>query len=122
MRELLDALKAADTAGVLINSKKLSTFILYKDIAYIEVSDHKIYYRLINGSTVEENARISDITARLQDRRFAQCHRSFVVNMDEIYQMQGNKVVMNNGKTIPITRYYANFAKTYIGYLLEEDT
>ena len=121
LRELIDSLKAADTVGVLINSKKMPKFILHKDITYIEVIDHKLYYHLTNGDSMDENARISDIMTRLQDRRFAQCHRSFVVNMDEIYQMQGNKVVMNNGKNIPITRYYANFVNTYIGHVLKED-
>jgi DNA-binding LytR/AlgR family response regulator len=121
LRELIDSLKAADTVGVLINSKKIPKFILHKDITYIEVIDHKLYYHLTNGDSIDENARISDIMTRLQDRRFAQCHRSFVVNMDEIYQMQGNKVVMNNGKNIPITRYYANFVNTYIGHVLKED-
>lgn len=121
MRELIDSIKAADAAGLLINSKKMSTFILFKDIAYIEVIDHKIFYRLTNGNTIDENARISDIMARLQDKRFAQCHRSFVVNMDEVYQVQGNKVLMNNGKNIPVTRHYANFVNAYIGHLLKEN-
>jgi DNA-binding LytR/AlgR family response regulator len=115
IRELENLPKIADTAGILVETKKLSKFLLYKDISYIEVMNHKVYYRLINGDEIEESARISDIAFRLKnDRRFAQCHRSFIVNMGDIYKLQSNNAVMNSGKNIPISRYYADFSNKYI--------
>ena len=121
IRELDISLRAADTSGILVKTKKLSKFILFKDISHIEVINHKIYYRLTNGDEIEESARISEIVLRLQvDRRFAQCHRSFVVNMEEVYKIQDNKAIMNNGVKIPISRHFADFTSVYIEHLLGE--
>ena len=121
MQELDISLRAADTAGLMVKTKKMSKFVLFKDISHIEVVNHKIYYRLTNGDEIEETARISEIAIRLQvDRRFAQCHRSFLVNMDDVYKIQGSNAVMNNGKKIPVSRYYSNFTNVYIEYLLGE--
>ena len=122
--ELEASLKAMDTAGLLIETKTMSRFLLYKEISYIEVIDHKVHYRLINDDDIEESARFTDIVSKLQaDRRFAQCHRSFLVNMDNVYKIQGNNVVMKSGnkfpgKNIPITRSYADFYDRYVEYIL----
>lgn len=122
MRELNDSLNAVDNAGMLVKTKTMSKFILFKHISHIEVVSHNIFYRLTNGDTIEERARISEIALKLQiDKRFAQCHRSFILNMDEVYKIQGQKAVMRNGTNIPISRYFADFHDRYIKHLFIEE-
>ena len=52
------------------------------------------------------------------DKRFAQCHRSFIVNMNNISKIQGNNVLMYSGRQIPISRTYAGFSDKYIEHLI----
>ena len=127
LAEIEAAIKLEDTAGLLIKNKLMSKFLLFKEISHIEVKGHKVYYRLTNGNEIEESARFTDILSRLQaDRRFAQCHRSFVLNIDDVYKIQGNNAVMKSGKDfpgkkIPITRSYADFYDRYVEYLFGEN-
>ena len=107
--------KAVDNYGMPVKTKKMSMFVLFKDLSYVEVINHKVYFRLINGDEIEINARLSEITSLLlADPRFAQCHGSFVVNMDDIYQIQGNYALMNRGMKIPISKTFSDFKKLYV--------
>ena len=120
--ELETALKAADTGGIRVKTRNLFKFLLFKEISHAEVIGRTVVYRLTNGDEVKERARFLDITpVLLADSRFAQCHRSFVVNMDDVYKIENNNVVMNSGKNIPITKTYAEFYDKYSRYILGGD-
>jgi len=43
----------------------------------------------------------------LADSRFAKCHRSYIVNLNEIKAMVNNELIMKNGSKIPISRSYS---------------
>ena len=119
--ELENERKIEDTKGLLIKTKTTTMFLMFKDISHIEVLGHKVYYRLIKGEEIVESARFVDIASNLlSDKRFAQCHRSFVVNMDDVYKIQNNLAIMKSGKNIPISRNYADFSDRYVEYLFKE--
>jgi DNA-binding LytR/AlgR family response regulator len=116
------ARKTADTGGIPVKTKKLSMFLFFKDISHAEVIKRKVCYRLINGDNIEVNAKLGDITPLLlTDRRFAQCHNSFVVNMDDVFKIQGNNVIMKRGENISISRTYAGFKNRYINYVVGKE-
>ena len=119
--ELENKLAISDTNGVLIKSKNETMFVMFKNISHVEVIGHKVYYRLINGEEIIENARFFDIASNLlSDKRFAQCHRSFVVNMDDVYKIQNSFAVMKTRKKVPISRNYTDFSDRYVEYLFKE--
>jgi DNA-binding LytR/AlgR family response regulator len=106
--------EAADTAGIPVKTKQITRFILFKDISHVEVIRHNVYFRLTDGDEVQIAGVFSKIIPKLlADERFAQCHRSFVVNMDAISAIQGNTAIMNNGKNVPISKNYSEFKKLY---------
>jgi DNA-binding LytR/AlgR family response regulator len=87
---------------------------LFKNISHVEVIRHNVHFRLINGKEIQIAGVFSEIIPKLlTDKRFAQCHRSFVVNMDAISGIQGNVAIMNDGKNIPISKNYSEFKKQY---------
>ena len=115
LQKLAEELKTADTGSIQIKTKSLSKYILFKEISHMEVVKHKVHFQLINGEEIIITAVFLEIIPKLLgDKRFAQCHRSFVVNMDDISHIQGNTVIMNCGKKIPISKKYADFKKLYI--------
>ena len=117
------ASKDSDTRGIQIKTKQLTRFILHRDISHVEVKNQKLFIRLINGTEVEIWSSLSEIAHKLigesqnsrenGDSRFAQCHNSYVVNMDNILYIQGNTIIMKEGIKIPITKKYADFKKLY---------
>ena len=115
LRKLEEEQKAADNDGIPVKTKNVTMFLSHKNISYVEVVNHKVFFRLVNGGEIEVNARLSEITPLLlADSRFAQCHASFVVNMDDIYQIQGNYILMNRGIKIPISKTFSDFKKLYV--------
>jgi DNA-binding LytR/AlgR family response regulator len=114
LRKLNDTLEAADTAGLPVKTKQLSKLIMFKNISHVEVIRHNVHFRLTNGKEVQIVGVFSEIIPKLlADKRFAQCHRSFVVNMDAISGIQGNVAIMNDGKNVPISKNFSEFKKQY---------
>ena len=106
--------KEGDSTGLQVKTKQVYRFILHREISHIEVKNQKLFIRVIDGKEVEIWSSLSEIMPKLiGDSRFAQCHKSFVVNMDHISYIQGNTVVMKDGGKIPISRGYADIKKLY---------
>ena len=112
--------KDRDTAGIQIKTKKMTRFILYRDISHVEVMNQKLFIRMMDHTELEMWSSLSKIALKLtgegesrETSRFAQCHNSFLVNMDNIAYIQGSTVIMKDGKNIPISKKYADFKKLY---------
>jgi DNA-binding LytR/AlgR family response regulator len=114
LRKLEDLKEKSDTAGIPVKTRNISKFILFRDISHVEVIKHNVHFRLADGEEIIVTCAFSEVTpGLLADGRFAQCHRSFVVNMDNISEIQNNTAVMNCGKSIPISKNYSGFKKLY---------
>ncbi|MCP1103698.1 DNA-binding LytR/AlgR family response regulator [Aequitasia blattaphilus] len=98
-----------DQASITVQSGKTTKILLYRNISYIEVMLHKVYFRMTDGSEVCMNATFSQVaTQLLSDSRFIQCHRSYVVNMQDIAEISEREIITHNGNQIPIPRSYKN--------------
>ena len=114
LQKLGNKLKVDDSGGIPVKTKQMTKFVLFKEISHIEVIKHNVYFRLVNGKEIIITAVFSEIIPKLlEDERFAQCHRSFVVNMDDIDYIQGDTAIMRMGKSIPISKSYLDFKQKY---------
>ena len=103
-----------DTAGMKIETRNMTRFIYFYEISFVEVINKNVYFRLLDGSEVVIFASLSDILPQLkEDGRFAQCHRSFVVNVDAITQINGKEIILRCGRKAPISRSYKEFSDLY---------
>lgn len=59
----------------------------------------------------------AELETLLQDGRFIQPHKSFVINMDYIETVEPQAFVMTDGAVIPISRNNASAKKRYLEYL-----
>ena len=118
LREITEAQKSADTAGIPVTTRTLTRFLFFHEISYVEVMGKKVFFYLIDGGEIEINATFSELLPKfLADRRFAQCHRSFVINMDAVSYIQGREVFFRRGRKAPISKSYAEFDKQYIKWV-----
>lgn len=94
-----------DRAEITVKTAVAAKVLLHRDISYAEVILHKVYFHMTDGSEVCINATFSEIAKQLLcDARFIQCHRSYVVNMQDIAEVSEREVVTHSGKRIPIPR------------------
>lgn len=91
---------------ILLSVDNESLKINLKDIIYVEAFGHSSNVVCENG---EHNVKlpISDI-AKMLDESFAQCHRSYIANLQHISRITKTDVVFDNGKSIPVSRRMYN--------------
>lgn len=83
------------------------------DIMYIESSNHKATFYLVDGSEISVIEKISTLKEQINDLHFVQCHQSYLVNMSYIADIQ-ECVILLNGKMLPISaRRRAETIETY---------
>lgn len=103
--------KAIDKAKrMLLKTKKIIhitpikgsyTALNEEDILYIESSAHNATYFTADGDYTVVG-KLSDILKNLS-RSFEQCHKSFIVNMDRVKSIEPKSVIMDTGKSIPLS-------------------
>lgn len=66
--------------------------------------------------------KLSEVEARLGDRRFLRCHQSYLVNMDHVYKADKD-FLMENGAVVPIrVRSRKALTEAYYRYFVEHAT
>jgi len=107
MDRLKKSQEEADKTGLSVVERSVSRFLQFRDISYVEVADHTVYIRLKDKSVIKIYGTFNKITEQLLlDGRFARCHRSYVVNLDEIKTIANKELTMKNGLKVPLSRSY----------------
>lgn len=88
-----------------INQNDKHITIDYNDIVFFETSSniHKIILHA-KKRVIEFSGQLKDVEQQL-DYRFYRCHRSYLINKDNISEVDFNELVvyMNNGETCPVS-------------------
>lgn len=93
------------------------------EIACCEYRSHAVIFSLINGKEVLSRT-IRDSFSEyaspiLKDRRFLQCHTSYLINMRWVERFAKDSFTLRGGKVIPIAaKQYPVVRDTYMDYLL----
>lgn len=118
MRKLEIARHNNDTGSIMIKTKDMVCAVLFLDISYIEIIQHIVHFHLVSGDVLKANSTLSEVAGKLlHDRRFAQCHRSYIINMAAVSAIQGREIVMQSGVKIPISKSHAGVKKRYLQWV-----
>lgn len=98
--EYSPALTANTAAGLRV--------LRYREIEYLECTHHVVHFHLTSGEDVATlSLRVPFSTVArplLEDGRFLQPHRSYVVNLAEVELLTAGELRMRSGARIPIPR------------------
>ena len=133
IKRLLDEIKYAPPAdnslkrqsqlkqgGIKVETRNMTRLITFNEISYVEVINKNVFFRLLDGSDIVIFASLSELMPQLiADGRFAQCHRSFVVNMDAIMQISGKEIFLQCGRKTFISRGYKEFSNQYLKHIFD---
>lgn len=116
--------KPVDDAHIILNTKRSKTILYYRDIKWVEVRAHSLFY-YVEKNGIEEELKTTGTLKELseillKDSRFAVSHNSFIVNMDCIATIKLNEIVMYDGSKLPISRRHSAFKAKYVDYALEK--
>ena len=89
--------KRRDKKVLIISQKGKEEIFREEDILYIERKgrETRIYLR---ESEVLVTSRLEELEEQLADTDFVRCHKSYLVNLDEIRQFRRTEFVMRNGR------------------------
>jgi len=120
LRKILELKKNEDNAGFPVATKNLKKFLYFYEISYIEVMRNRVYFHLLNREEIIIIAALNEVLPQL-DSRFAQCHRSFIINMDAVSQIQGKEILLRCGRKVTISRSYKDFSNLYLKHIFTGD-
>lgn len=126
VRDILEKIETSrknkDSDGVMVKTRGATRFLLFRDISYVEVINHKVYYRLTDGESLEVTAALQEIAPQLlRDKRFAICHSSYIVNISNISSIAGREITMRNGMIIPLSKTYLELKRKFLDWGLGGD-
>lgn len=86
-------------------------------VMYIEAGEKHSLVRTLDG-TYDSIKSITDYQEEIDSFRFFRTHRSFLVNMKYITEVENNVITLTNGEKVEISRRnLTNFNKCYMNFL-----
>lgn len=71
---------------------------------YLEVFNHTLVIHLKGGREERANVSLSKASALLPEGRFVQCHRSYLVNLDEARSLVRYELTLSDGAKVPVSK------------------
>ena len=99
-------------SSFILDSKDGRQFIPYNTISYLESREKKIFL-YTNANEYSFYDTLDRLEESLPQGKFIRCHRSFIVNRDKIsgIAVSKNRITLDNGEMIPISRTYKSELK-----------
>ncbi|WP_343207976.1 LytTR family DNA-binding domain-containing protein [Anaerolentibacter hominis] len=86
-----------------------------REIIYLESDLHTVTIHVKNGEAIYVSGKLSDYAGQLSPRRFARCHQSYCINMEEILQFRRNEILLTDDTKIPVGRkWYQSFRSSFL--------
>lgn len=100
-----------NTSFIVINAREKHVRINTSDIIYIEADGH--YLKIVTKEKIKE------LKTQLNNNNIIQVHRSYLINLDFVYDVNSKFIILRNKKEINIGKTYKKkFKLTYQDYLL----
>jgi two-component system LytT family response regulator len=109
---------------ILVTRRGHGVFVTLADVDYVESAGN--YIKLHVGSEAHRlRVRLSDMEQRLDPTRFARIHRTVIVNITRVAEIQpwfsGDAIVMlTNGTKLRLSRHYRTAIEAMFGLTLHE--
>lgn len=117
--ETLDAVcdKLSKIENILTFQFQNETYrIKYSDIIYIEGMRDKIWI-YCKDRTYRWRGTMKNLEEILEDKIFFQIHRSYIINMNKIKKYNSQKITLEGGYEVPVSKYRLNeFKEEYIRF------
>lgn len=105
LRTKLSETPEAEAAFIMVKSDKVLHKVHFNEIIYVEACGD--YLKIVRN---EKNLLVHDTMinfhARLITKDFVRIHKSYVLNVNFLQQVEGNQVVLKDGVKLPIGKSY----------------
>lgn len=110
MKKVQEA-KDVNSERIFIERRDGREMILKKSILYMERSGKKTYIYLEDHTIKETTVKLDVLMERLNSKEFVRCHNSFIVSFGKVKKYSRQKMEMDDGQIITISRTYIESVK-----------
>ncbi|WP_434799166.1 LytR/AlgR family response regulator transcription factor [Terrisporobacter vanillatitrophus] len=104
---------------IIINKKPIN--LLFSNIMYVDCERRISKFHMTNTTLVSNKSLSNYCENLLSDKRFIECFRGIVVNMDHIDRIENDDFILTNGEILPITKRKKSTIKDiYFEYFLKK--
>jgi Response regulator of the LytR/AlgR family len=100
--------------SIFVKSEYRSIRVRFDNICYIEGMREYVRIHLSNGKPIMTLLSMKVLEEKLPSNQFIRIHRSFIINRNKIDAIEKNRVILENGKHIPVGGLYKD---TFLQYL-----
>lgn len=111
LNRCLRIIRHFDSYIELLTNRKKKKILLYK-IKYIE-SQNRYCFIYTEDNKYKVYLRLEQLEKMLIQDNFLRCHRSYIINLDYISDINNSDFVLNDGTLIPLKRDHKKVFKTY---------
>jgi two-component system, LytTR family, response regulator LytT len=95
--------------------------VFYKNILFIESDAKVLNIHMTQAQNFSFKSKLDEIQNQINDKRFLRCHKSYLVNMDNISSAENYFFKLSDNTLIPITqRHFANIKKIFYDYIMDK--
>lgn len=94
-----------------ITYKGKNSILKYSEIAFISSLNHILCFHMRNGIEYISYGKLDDIAVKIKSELFVRCHKSFIVNLANVQEMNTDGFRANDDSYVPISRTYSASAK-----------
>jgi two-component system LytT family response regulator len=99
---------------MLINGREARK-VLFCDILFVEVTRNTLNFHLTDGDVILLRAPLKDYAPKLlSDKRFAESHRAYIVNLDYVTAIKGCEAFLVDGSKVLIAKTHTEFKAKFI--------
>lgn len=103
MERALQVLARRAEPGLVVRQSGGSEVVRPGELGWCEVQGRKVYLHRTDGTVVACYDRLQQLEQRL-DSRFFRCHRSYLVNLDEVRGCADGLITLRQGEKVPVSR------------------
>ncbi|MCL2420473.1 MAG: LytTR family DNA-binding domain-containing protein [Defluviitaleaceae bacterium] len=116
LQKIVDSASLGVQPALVLRQKGLPVSIPLREIYFIESKGHTVNVHTAEG-VVTAYERLENIKGAL-GAGFYQCHKSYVVNMNQIRRFGAGDVLLKNGEQVPVSRArYVETKDAYFSYM-----
>ncbi len=121
VKKVIEKINYEKNSFVVLESKAGIKKVPTKDIVYIEVDNHYLYFHLVNDEIVSIRGKMSDFVSRLENEGFARCNECYLINLFFVTKIDNTKnVVILNNQSLAISKQKKkSFVEALTNYLGE---
>ena len=102
---------------ILLPTTKGQRRIPLASILYAEAME-RVTKLALTDRVEELSIKFSNLTLLLPERQFVFCHRSYLVNLEQIAYIRSRELELTSGEILPVSRYrLEDLQKRFVGYL-----